>query len=125
MVSALVTTEESIAIQIGARGVVSPSIRLPPQVLPPARTTFWPSYVARVRVKIMRPHLRKLALTAHVTFSVGWLGAVASFLALPVAALISGGRQTVRVAYVGMELTGWYVIVRFASLRWLLAWRCR
>ena len=25
---------------------------------------------------IMRPGLRKFALTAHVTFSVGWLGAV-------------------------------------------------
>ena len=33
----------------------------------------------------MSPRLRKLALTAHVTFSVGWLGAVAAFLALSIA----------------------------------------
>jgi hypothetical protein len=35
----------------------------------------------------MTPRLRKFALTAHVTSSVGWLGAVAAFLALAVAGL--------------------------------------
>jgi hypothetical protein len=59
----------------------------------------------------MTPRLRKLALTAHVTSSVGWLGAVAGFLALAVAALRSQYPETVRAAYVAMELTGWYVIV--------------
>ncbi len=33
----------------------------------------------------MTPALRKLAITAHVTFSVGWLGAVAAFLVLSIA----------------------------------------
>lgn len=33
----------------------------------------------------MTPALRKLNLTAHVTCSVGWLGAVASFLVLGIA----------------------------------------
>jgi|GEM_PF-1177148 len=28
----------------------------------------------------MPPRLRKFALTSHITFSVGWLGAVAVFL---------------------------------------------
>jgi hypothetical protein len=37
----------------------------------------------------MTPHLRKFALTAHVTSSVGWLGGVAGFLALAVAGLTS------------------------------------
>ena len=37
----------------------------------------------------MTPRLRKFALTAHVTSSVGWLGAVAGFLALAVAGLTS------------------------------------
>ena len=38
---------------------------------------------------IMNPPLRKFALTAHVTSSVGWLGAIAGFLALPIAGLIN------------------------------------
>ena len=37
----------------------------------------------------MTPRLRKFALTAHVTFSVGWIGAVMAYLALVVAAMIS------------------------------------
>jgi len=59
----------------------------------------------------MTPGLRKLALTAHVTSSVGWLGAVAGFLALAVAGLTSQDAQIVRAAYLAMELTGWCVIV--------------
>ena len=59
----------------------------------------------------MAPRLRKFALTAHVTSSVGWLGAVAGFLALAVAGLISRDAQTVRAVYLVMDLTAWYVIV--------------
>lgn len=62
----------------------------------------------------MTPRLRKLVLTAHVTSSVGWLGAVVAYLALAVAALTSQDTQTVRAAWVAMELTGWYVIVPLA-----------
>jgi hypothetical protein len=62
----------------------------------------------------MTPRLRKFALTAHVTFSVGWLGAVAGFLALAVAGLASDDAQVVRGAYLTMELTGWFVLVPFA-----------
>ncbi|MBZ9638092.1 hypothetical protein [Streptomyces sp. PSKA30] len=60
------------------------------------------------------PRLRKLALTLHVTSSVGWLGAVAAFLALAVAGLTSSSPQTVRGAYLGMDVVGWYVIVPFS-----------
>ncbi|MEV6406070.1 hypothetical protein AB0M58_24400 [Streptomyces bobili] len=60
------------------------------------------------------PRLRKLALTLHVTSSVGWLGAVAAFLALAVAGLTSGAPQTVRGAYLAMDVVGWYVIVPFS-----------
>jgi hypothetical protein len=63
---------------------------------------------------IMTPGVRKFALTAHVTSSVGWLGAVAGFLALAVAGLASGDAQIVRAAYLGMELTAWFVIVPFS-----------
>ena len=61
----------------------------------------------------MTPRMRKFALTAHVTSSVGWLGAVAAFLALAIVALSSRGPDTVRAIYIAMELTGWYVIVPF------------
>ncbi|MET8536834.1 hypothetical protein ABZV67_34610 [Streptomyces sp. NPDC005065] len=66
----------------------------------------------------MTPRPRKVALTAHITASVGWLGAVAVFLALAVAGLTSRDAQTARSAYVAMDLTGWFVIVPlcFASL---------
>jgi hypothetical protein len=59
----------------------------------------------------LTPRLRKLALTAHVTSSVGWLGAVVAFLALSIASLASQDPQTVRGAYLVMELTGWVVLV--------------
>jgi hypothetical protein len=62
----------------------------------------------------MTPRLRKFALTAHVTSSVGWLGAVAGFLALAVAGLTSKEAQTVRAAYIAMELTGRLVIIPFS-----------
>jgi len=66
----------------------------------------------------MTPALRKFALTAHVTSSVGWLGAVAAFLVLAVAGLTSQDAQMVRAAYLAMELIAWFVIVplAFASL---------
>ncbi|MGI9099586.1 MAG: DUF2269 domain-containing protein [Solirubrobacteraceae bacterium] len=66
----------------------------------------------------MTPRLRKLALTAHVISSVGWLGAIAVYLALAVAALTIQDAQKVRAAYLAMELTAWTVLVplAFASL---------
>ena len=59
----------------------------------------------------MTPRLRKFALTAHITFSVGWLGAVVPYLALTIAGLTSQDAQMVRAAYLSMELIGWFVIV--------------
>ncbi len=66
----------------------------------------------------MTPRVRKFALTAHVTSSVGWLGAVAAFLALAVVGLTSQDAQTVRGAYLVMEPTAWFALVplAFASL---------
>ncbi len=54
--------------------------------------------------------LRKFALTVHVTSSVGWLGAVAGFLALAVIGLIGQDDQVVRAVYLVMDLIAWYVI---------------
>lgn len=59
----------------------------------------------------MRPGLRKFALTAHVTSSVGWIGAVAASLALGVTGLTSPDDQTVRAAYLMLEIIGWTVLV--------------
>ena len=59
----------------------------------------------------MPPRLRKFALTAHVISSVGWLGAIAVFLALSVAGLTIQDAQVVRAAYLAMELTAWSVLV--------------
>jgi hypothetical protein len=66
---------------------------------------------------MMQAPLRKLALTAHVVASVGWLGAVTSFLALAIAGLASQDGQLVHAAYVAMNFLGWFVIVplSFAS----------
>ncbi|MGI9077434.1 MAG: DUF2269 domain-containing protein [Gemmatimonadaceae bacterium] len=66
----------------------------------------------------MPPRVRKFALTAHVTSSVGWLGAVVVFLALAVVGLTSQDAQTVRGAYLVMEPAAWFVLVplAFASL---------
>ena len=66
----------------------------------------------------MKPRLRKFALAAHITLAVGWIGAVAGYIALDVAAATSQDAQTLRAAYLAMELIAWYVIVplAFASL---------
>jgi hypothetical protein len=50
-------------------------------------------------------------LTAHVCLSVGWLGAVAAFLALAIAGVTKDDPQRVRAAYLAMDLTAWFVIV--------------
>lgn len=59
----------------------------------------------------MSPSVRRLALTAHVTASVGWLGAVAGFLGLAVVGLTSEDARVVRGAYLVMEPTAWFVLV--------------
>ena len=58
--------------------------------------------------------LRKLVLLAHITFSVGWIGAVAGFLALVITGLTSQNVEMVRAVYPAMELTARFVIVPLA-----------
>jgi hypothetical protein len=59
----------------------------------------------------MTPRLRKLALTAHITASLGWIGADAAFMALAIAGLTSRDSQLVQAAYLAMGVIAWYVIV--------------
>jgi hypothetical protein len=62
----------------------------------------------------MSPRVRKAALAAHLTFSVGWLGAAVAYLALGIAAVSAENAETVRAAWIGMETIGWSVIVPLA-----------
>jgi hypothetical protein len=57
---------------------------------------------------MMTPRLRKFVLTMHIITSVGWIGAAAAFLPLTIIVLTSQDSQTVRAAYLAMD-----VIVRF------------
>ena len=53
-------------------------------------------------------------MTSHITFSVGWLGAVAVFIALAVTALTTMNNQIARSALLAMDISAWYVIVPFS-----------
>ncbi|MGI8699269.1 MAG: DUF2269 domain-containing protein [Mycobacteriales bacterium] len=70
--------------------------------------------MVRERRLTMTPRLRKLALTAHVMSSVGWLGAVLAFLALAVTGLTSQDTETARAVYLAAEPLTWYVLVPLA-----------
>ena len=59
----------------------------------------------------MTPFQRKLSLSAHIVVSVGWLGAVAAYLALAIVGLESRDPLLVRAAYRAMEVVGWWVIM--------------
>ncbi len=62
----------------------------------------------------MTPGIRKLMLTVHLISSIGWIGAAVAYLALGVTAITSPDPQTVRAAWIAMELIGWFVIVPMA-----------
>jgi len=59
----------------------------------------------------MRPNLRKLVRTAHIIFTVGWLGAVVAFLVLAIVGLTNQAGQMAQATYLAMDLITRYVIV--------------
>ena len=61
----------------------------------------------------METSLRKFALLAHVTSSVGWLGSIVTFLALSLVGAFSRDADTVRSAYLAMNAIGVLVIIPF------------
>jgi hypothetical protein len=67
----------------------------------------------------MPPALRRAVLAAHIVCSVGWLGGAATYLALGVAAEVSMQPQIARAAWIGMEISGWFVIVPLACMAYL------
>jgi hypothetical protein len=62
----------------------------------------------------MPARFQRFALLTHITFSVGWFGAVVPYLALAIAGLASHDVTVVRAVWLSMELIGWYVIVPFS-----------
>jgi hypothetical protein len=63
---------------------------------------------------IVSPWWRKLALTAHIVASVGWLGAVAAVLALAIVGLASDDAELVRAVYLAMDAAAWFVLLPLA-----------
>lgn len=57
---------------------------------------------------------RKFVLTAHVVFSVGWLGAVVAYLSLVFALLSGEDARTAHSAWTSMESIGWFAIIPLA-----------
>lgn len=62
----------------------------------------------------MTPGLRKLVLTAHITSSVGWIGAVVAYLALSIVTQTSQDPQMVRAAFLALEPIYRFVLVPLA-----------
>jgi hypothetical protein len=60
------------------------------------------------------PRIRKVVLTVHVLTSVGWIGACAAYLTLTVAAMTSDSHDTVRAAFVSMEIV-YFALVPLAA----------
>jgi hypothetical protein len=54
---------------------------------------------------------RKLLLTGHVVASIGWVGALAVFMAHAIASLTSHDPFVIRAACLAMALTAWFVIL--------------
>jgi hypothetical protein len=58
--------------------------------------------------------LRRLTFTAHITSSIGWVGAALAFLALAVIGFTSDDPAKVRGAYLLMAPAAWFVLVPLA-----------
>jgi hypothetical protein len=63
---------------------------------------------------MLTPGVRKLALSFHLTVSVGWIGAVFAYLGLGVTAVRTDDAELIRAMWSAMDAIGWYVIVPLA-----------
>ena len=63
---------------------------------------------------MMTPAWRRLTFTTHVTSSIGWVGAVLTFLALAIIGFTSDDQAKVRGAYLLMAPAAWFVLVPLA-----------
>ena len=64
----------------------------------------------------MTHQISRFFLINHITFSVGWLGAIAVFITLAVTALTTMNIQIARSALLAMDISAWYVIVPFCLI---------
>ena len=62
----------------------------------------------------MPPTIRKLALTLHITSSVGWIGIVIAYLVIATAMRFSDDIRMIQTGWTLLELIGWYVLVPIA-----------
>jgi hypothetical protein len=63
---------------------------------------------------VMSSGVRKFALSAHLTCSIGWIGAVVAYIALGVVAVRAQDTEAIRASWIAMSVTGSYVIVPLA-----------
>lgn len=63
----------------------------------------------------LSPRWRKGLLAVHVAASVGWLGAIAAYIALNVPVLVGDDEQLVRAAHLMMAPVAWYAVVPLAA----------
>lgn len=64
----------------------------------------------------MPPTIRKLALTLHITSSVGWIGIVIAYLVIASAMRFSDDINMIQTGWTMLELIGWYVLVPIALM---------
>lgn len=64
----------------------------------------------------MSAGIRKLMLTVHVATSVGWIGAIAAYIALNLPVYVSNDEQSVRAAYLMMEPVLRYALIPLAAV---------
>lgn len=62
----------------------------------------------------MSPPLRRTVLVFHVASSVGWMGAVAVFVALDLTVRFEGDPEINRVIWLALDATGWTLLVPLA-----------
>lgn len=67
---------------------------------------------------MMGPRTRRFVLAVHITVSIGWIGAVAAYLALDLTVASSDDVATLRSAYLAMHtITSWVIVpLALASL---------
>lgn len=63
---------------------------------------------------LLNQQLRKFALVMHITFTVGWFGAIAGFLALAITGYVHQNDQLVRSSYIGMGIITEYILIPFS-----------
>lgn len=61
--------------------------------------------------RLLSPAVRKLTLTTHIVASVGWIGAVASFLVLAVVEISSHNALLVRGTFLSMDVLAWTIVM--------------